>query len=385
MGKGDGKKRRKKKSATTISTPQQQPQQPLPQRVSTDINIPVRRQIRYAQMHKQAAKQSGASFRQTKVVRTKYRRTWGKHLFYNLFASVSVCALLRFALINLITFLLLYYVDEEEIEEKREERKKRGQDPDWDVILNQTAASPLLICDGYNIIHKWSRLKKHMIKGDPQRARTLLVDDLENLKSIKGWRIEVVFDGTGKSTTGPLGSGGPGSSRITRTHQEAKKSVSKHGVRTVFTGVGIEADSYIQERCAKAKNVTNGELTGSFIVATDDAMIRLAGQSAGAYCMSAGRFVDELKSVKKAVDYRVEAAVAKANGQAVRPEKLRGTHFHSFGRNSVLIEDKRNRKKKMNDEETIMEDDDLNIEIDEDENGIPWWAKVPDQKPQRRL
>jgi hypothetical protein len=69
----------------------------------------------------------------------------------------------------------------------------------------------------------------------------------------------------------------------------------------------------------------------------------------------------------------------------VRPEKLRGTHFHSFGRNSVLIEDKRNRKKKMNDEETIMEDDDLNIEIDEDENGIPWWAKVPDQKPQRPL
>eukprot|EP00544_Gedaniella_sp_CCMP2646_P011000 CAMPEP_0202482542 /NCGR_PEP_ID=MMETSP1361-20130828/1948_1 /ASSEMBLY_ACC=CAM_ASM_000849 /TAXON_ID=210615 /ORGANISM="Staurosira complex sp., Strain CCMP2646" /LENGTH=354 /DNA_ID=CAMNT_0049110481 /DNA_START=356 /DNA_END=1420 /DNA_ORIENTATION=- len=354
MGKGDGKKRRKKKSATTLSTPQQQQQQqqqPLPQRVSTDINIPIRRQIRYAQMHKEAAKQSGASFRQKKVARTKYRRTW----------------------------------DEEEIEVKREERKKRGQDPDWDVILNQTAASPLLICDGYNIIHKWSRLKKHMIKGDPQRARTLLVDDLENLQSIKGWRIEVVFDGTGKSTTGPLGSGGPGSNRITRTHQEAKKSVSKHGVRTVFTGVGIEADSYIQERCAKAKNVTNGELTGSFIVATDDAMIRLAGQSAGAYCMSAGRFVDELKSVKKAVDYRVEAAVAKANGQAVRPEKLRGTHFHSFGRNSVLIEDKRNRKEKMNDEETITEDDHLNIEIEEDENGIPWWAKVPDQKPQRRI
>jgi hypothetical protein len=93
MGKGDGKKRRKKKSATTLSTPQQQqPQQPLPQRVSTDINIPIRRQIRYAQMHKEAAKQSGASFRQKKVARTKYRRTWGKHLLYNLFASVSVCA-----------------------------------------------------------------------------------------------------------------------------------------------------------------------------------------------------------------------------------------------------------------------------------------------------
>jgi predicted RNA-binding protein with PIN domain len=271
-------------------------------------------------------------------------------------------------------------IDEEEIEEKKEERKRRGQDPDWEVILNQTASSPLVIVDGYNIIYKWPRLKKHMVKGDAQRARTLLIDDLENLRSLKGWRIEVVFDGTRRSTTGPLGSG-PGVNRITRSDQEEKKSVSKHGIRTVFTGVGIEADSYIQARCAKAKNVTNGELTGSFIVATDDAMIRLAGQSAGAYCMGADRFVSELKSMKKAIDYRVEAAVAKANGQAIRPEKLRGTHFHSFGRNSVLIEDKRNRKKKEKavDTETAIDDQELDIEIEEDEDGIPWWAKVPDQ------
>jgi len=275
---------------------------------------------------------------------------------------------------------LIHNTDEEEIEEKKEERKRRGQDPDWDVILNQTASSPLVIVDGYNIIHKWPRLKKHIAKGDAQRARTLLVDDLENLRSIKGWRIEVVFDGTKRSTTGPLGSG-PGVNRVTRSDQEANKSVSKHGVRTVFTGVGIEADSYIEERCAKAKNVTKGELTGSFIVATDDTMIRLAGQGAGAYCMSAGRFVDELKSMKKAIEYRVEAAVAKANGQAIRPEKLRGTHFHNFGRNSVLIEDKRNRKKeKAVENEEVTDDEDLNIEVEEDENGVPWWAKVPDQK-----
>jgi hypothetical protein len=78
MGKGDGKKRRKKKSPAAPTAPAPpQPQSPPPQRVSTDINIPVRMQIRYGQMHKQAAKQSGTSFRQKKVVRTKYRRTWG--------------------------------------------------------------------------------------------------------------------------------------------------------------------------------------------------------------------------------------------------------------------------------------------------------------------
>lgn len=75
MGKGDGKKRRKKKAPTAPAP--SQPQSPPPQRVSTDINIPVRMQIRYGQMHKQAVKQSGTSFRQKKVVRTKYRRTWG--------------------------------------------------------------------------------------------------------------------------------------------------------------------------------------------------------------------------------------------------------------------------------------------------------------------
>jgi predicted RNA-binding protein with PIN domain len=85
-------------------------------------------------------------------------------------------------------------------------------------------------------------------------------------------------------------------------------------------------------------NVT--QVTRSFTVATHDAMIQLAGQSAGAYCMSAELFIDELKSMKKAISHRVKAVVAKANLQAMHPEKLQGTHFHNFGRNQKLIEDK---------------------------------------------
>jgi predicted RNA-binding protein with PIN domain len=293
--------------------------------------------------------------------------------------------------------------EEEEIIQKAEERKRRGQEPNWDVILNRTAVSPLLIVDGYNIIHAWPRLKKHMTKGDPGRARQLLIDDLENLQSIKGWRIECVFDGTRRSTIGPLGSG-PGSTStssngvtclvnpITRgVDQATKQSVSKYGVRVVFSGVGIEADTYIEGRCISAKNVTNGAITGSLIVATDDAMIRLAGQNAGAVCMSASRFVDELKAVQKAVAYRVEAAVAKVNGHAIRPEQLRGTANHQvampnrFGRRSVLIEDKRNRTKTNKKDEMIDEEYEsylssvIQQQVEEDENGIPWWAKVPEQ------
>jgi uncharacterized protein len=404
MGKGDGKKKRTKKSnigngggensnagtngASSSSVSPASSSQPM--RVSSNINVPVRQQIAIAQMNKMIRQQqqqhsvslsssSGGSTSSTANsqsfipvskprLRTAYRRTW----------------------------------EEEEIVQKAEERKRRGQEPNWDVILNRTAVSPLLIVDGYNIIHAWPRLKKHMTKGDPSRARQLLVDDLENLQSIKGWRIECVFDGTRRSTIGPLGSG-PGSTSsssnganglvnpVTRgIDQATKQSVSKYGVRVVYSGVGMEADTYIEGRCLRAKNVTNGAITGSLIVATDDAMIRLSGQNAGAVCMSASRFVDELKAVQKAVAYRVEAAVAKVNGHAIRPEQLRGsanqvTMPTRFGRRSVLIEDKRNRTKTNKKEEMIDEEYELYLssviqqQVEEDENGIPWWAKVPEQ------
>ena len=73
-------------------------------------------------------------------------------------------------------------------------------------------------------------------------------------------------------------------------------------------------------------------------------MIRLAGESAGALCMSSERFVNELKAVKKSVAHRVEAAMAKVNGQAMRPEKLWGTNvFASSSLNSIapkIVNDK---------------------------------------------
>ena len=341
MGKGDGKKKRPKKKTTTSTTDSSTTPSPTPQRVTNNINIPVRHQIKMVQLYKESQKAASTPGYRKPKQRTSYRRTW----------------------------------DEEEMELKAEERRRKGQDPDWDVILNQTASAPLVIVDGYNIIHKWPRLKKHMSKGDPQRARQLLIDELENLRTIKGWRIECVFDGTRRSTTGPLGSGPGGSSATTGMDRATKKDVSKFGVRCVFTGVGVEADAYIEARCAEAKNVTVGKLTSSFIVATDDGMIRMAAQGAGAMCMSAERFVTELKSVRKAVEYRVEAAMAKVNGVSMRPEKLRGTTIQMgrFGRRSVMIEDKRNRTKPV----AALPLQEVHVEVEEDEDGVPWWAKVP--------
>jgi predicted RNA-binding protein with PIN domain len=271
------------------------------------------------------------------------------------------------------------YKDVEEIEQAKLERQKRGQDVDWDVILNATASTPLVIVDGYNIIHKYPRFKKWMKKGMLSKARNLFIHDMEELRALKGWRIEIVFDGYGRNVDGMLGDGAGSAStreKISKSDQEASKKVTDNGVRVVFSGAGMSADAYIEQRCYEAKKVTDGKLTGSLIIATDDNLIRSAGASAGAMSMSADRLIDELRALRKATMYRVEAAVAKANGHAIRPAKLMGTLMPTAStRGSIIIEDKRNRPKKKKKDEgeqaRTLED------LKKGTTSLPSWAVVP--------
>ena len=78
MAKGDGKKSRKKQTQSQPQPSNVKPVATTPQRVTNDINIPVRRQIKWAQMKKEALRNSGTSFRQTNVKRTAYRKSLGR-------------------------------------------------------------------------------------------------------------------------------------------------------------------------------------------------------------------------------------------------------------------------------------------------------------------
>ena len=192
-----------------------------------------------------------------------------------------------------------------------------------------------MLVDGYNVIYQWSRLKKHMMNGNTQRARELLVRDLEELHNIKGWRIECVFDGFGRKVGGALSDTTTivdednverNVQKVSMTDRQVSRTDTGRGVRIVYSGVGASADSYIESRCLDAKSITGGQLSisgGSLIVVSNDAMIRMVATGAGALCMSSDRLVDELKSVKKVTNYRVEVAMAIANGGYVRPEKMR--------------------------------------------------------------
>lgn len=167
MGKGDGKKRRKKAS-TDVSTTNDDEKLPEPLRVTSNSIISVRRQIEWARMKKDIAS-SGNSFRNGKA-RTSYRKQGP--------------------------------VGPDELLEARKARKEKATD-EWAVWTNSTS-SPLVLIDGYNVIYQWPRLKKHMVNGNIKRAREMLISDLEELKIVKGWRIEVIFDGKFRSTKGML-------------------------------------------------------------------------------------------------------------------------------------------------------------------------------------
>ena len=134
-----------------------------------------------------------------------------------------------------------------------------------------------------------------------------------------------------------------GGEKITAVDMETKsKDVSK-GVRVTYSGIGTSADTYIEARCFQAKNVTEGKMTGSLIVVTDDNLIRVAAVSAGAVLVSSDRLIDELKVVRKAIMYKIESAIAKETGGPMRHQSLHGKHEQTtFKMGKFEVIDKRN-------------------------------------------
>jgi predicted RNA-binding protein with PIN domain len=134
-----------------------------------------------------------------------------------------------------------------------------------------------------------------------------------------------------------------GGERITEQDMEnTSKDVAK-GVRVTYSGIGTTADTYIEGRCFQAKNVTEGKLTGSLIVVTDDNLIRIAAVSAGAVLVGSERIVDELKVVRKAIMYKIESAIARETGVPMRHESLHGKHEEiTFKMGKFKVVDKRN-------------------------------------------
>jgi hypothetical protein len=134
-------------------------------------------------------------------------------------------------------------------------RKSGEGDPDrtvWVPGSNMAYGTWLLLVDGYNIVGASERLATLKNCESLDAARTVLIEEVVQLASMRGWRIEIVFD---SYMTGRAGSRDPAA---------GSKLVS-----TVFTGSRDSADSYMEKTSLSLSSATGAAAT-SYAVATND-------------------------------------------------------------------------------------------------------------------
>ena len=167
---------------------------------------------------------------------------------------------------------------------KKSEKGNEARHPKAEVPAN--ARPKHLIVDGYNLIHSDPRLKKHLKEFGSDGVRDELVKALGVIHDYDGWRLTIVFDGTGGGMT-----------------VEYPMKVKTLGC--VFSPGGVSADEVIQglvERFAARDDL---------IVATSDGGIRVFIQTQGARWMAP----DELWRWVKTTEEHVRRAIGNASRQ----------------------------------------------------------------------
>jgi uncharacterized protein len=116
-----------------------------------------------------------------------------------------------------------------------------------DSQRREASAKPLLIVDGYNLIHAVDRYKERM-ESDLESARAELVEDMAALSTLADYEVIVIFD-----------------AGATASRERHRASIL--GVQVVFTKKGESADAVI-ERFSYETSGTGRRV----VVATSDYM-----------------------------------------------------------------------------------------------------------------
>jgi predicted RNA-binding protein with PIN domain len=132
-----------------------------------------------------------------------------------------------------------------------------------------------LLVDAFNVIHAWPELKAALAEHGADAARTQLAAILRPIHDIEGWRVTIVFDGSGDEI------------RVERPGRELTFSY-------VFGPRGLSADAVIEQLVANAtlppeedrrpkkKNRERPEI----VVATRDNLLSDATAACGARLMT---------------------------------------------------------------------------------------------------
>lgn len=211
----DGKRRRPKAdhSIGSPSPPTGDPAKadpPSPPRISNTVNIPVRRQISYVKQARQASSEVISRRPLTKP----YRRESKSPEEYRQLreADAAIAAEISKKESKNIALASLYR--------------------SYDALRGIATAKrpPVLLVDGYNVLHAWGKTAPCMVSGDLEQAREILVEELGIYSSTNGMRVVVAFDAMHGRSGG--------------THTEY---VTAMGVTVAYCGE-CEADSFIEDQ-----------------------------------------------------------------------------------------------------------------------------------------
>ena len=133
---------------------------------------------------------------------------------------------------------------------------------------------PLLIVDGYNVVHAWPELLRDA-SGDLQTARERLADRLAEYEATRGVHAILIFDGNRKRSDGPL---------------------AAYAVETRFSTKGLTADHLIERLIVEVREMTDDYLP--ITVVTSDRLIHALAMRERAAVTGSRDFIRELDALR---------------------------------------------------------------------------------------
>ena len=139
-----------------------------------------------------------------------------------------------------------------------------------------------LLVDGYNIIHNWDELSE-LANTSLELARDRLTSMLANYQGFRGINVIIVFDA--------------------HKIRFGRENVVKSGnITLIYTAEAETADSYIERTItALSKNVNKYRTA----VATSDSLEQVIIMAKGAYRLSAGDLLTEIKTAETEIRRKI--------------------------------------------------------------------------------
>lgn len=162
---------------------------------------------------------------------------------------------------------------------------------------------PLLIVDGYNVIHAWPAVLREA-SGNLQTARERLADRLAEYQATRGVHAILIFDGNRKQRIEPQ---------------------AAYAVETRFSSKGLSADHLIERLIVEVREATDEYLP--ITVATSDRLIHALAMREHVAVTGSHAFVRELENLRTETDrYRTQTPFRVTVTEAARPAARKPRH-----------------------------------------------------------